>query len=116
MEERRYKEKVEKKHIEEIKQLLKEFRNITDIKDRIREWRDEGYNVDELEQMIEFVGIEKSEIEKYCSDCGHTVPDDANTCPYCGEKFDNSEKKTCSSCGHENTADGKFCKECGNKL
>jgi len=78
------KKKLKKKHIEEIKQLLKEFRNITDIKNRIQEWRDEGYNVDELEQMIEFVGIDKSEIEKYCSDCGRTVPDDANICPYCG--------------------------------
>lgn len=36
------------------------------------------------------VKSDKSSREIYCSDCGRTVPDDANICPYCGEKFDNA--------------------------
>lgn len=58
----------------------------------------------------------KSDRDFYCDACNRTIPDDANICPYCGEKFDNAEAKICKSCGVENTTDGKFCKECGEKL
>ncbi len=44
------------------KEKIKEIK-IKGIKEKIQLWKDEGYNVDELEQMIEFVGIDKSEIE-----------------------------------------------------
>ena len=44
--------KLKKKHIEELKQLLKEHRSLTEIKKKIQVWKDEGYNVDELEEMI----------------------------------------------------------------
>ncbi len=54
--------------------------------------------------------------EIFCSACKKTIPSDANICPYCGEKFDNADKKICSSCGTENTTNGKFCLDCGNKL
>jgi len=58
----------------------------------------------------------KSGREIFCSACERTIPDDANMCPYCGEKFENAEAKICLSCGTENTTNGKFCMECGSKL
>ncbi len=42
---------------------------------------------------VEFIESDESNIEKFCSDCGRTVPDDARACPYCGEKFDDKMNK-----------------------
>jgi len=31
----------------------------------------------------------QNNLEKYCSECKKSVPDDAKECPHCGDKFDN---------------------------
>jgi len=47
--------KVKKGQLEEIKQLLKEHKSLTDIKEKVQLWKAEGYNVEELEEMISSV-------------------------------------------------------------
>ncbi len=88
-------------------------------KGKTEEKEDIPKEVNSLKQNVESKKrskSDKSSREIYCSDCKRTIPDDADICPYCGEKFENSDAKICSSCGAENTANGKFCIECGNKL
>ena len=45
--------KLEQEHLEEIKKLLIEHKSLTLIKKKIQGWKNEGYIVDELEEMIE---------------------------------------------------------------
>jgi len=44
--------KLKELHFIEIKQLLKEHKSLTEIKKKIQGWRDDGYNVDELEEKL----------------------------------------------------------------
>jgi len=58
---------------------------------------------------------------RYCPNCGRSIPFDAAICPYCGLKFQNYISTTdrpiyCSKCGFENKSDSIFCTKCGNKL
>jgi hypothetical protein len=52
-----YNEKVRKRiqqqHLEEIKKLLEEQKNLSAIKEKIQDWKNQGYNVEELEKAIE---------------------------------------------------------------
>ena len=41
--------------LDEIKILFREHKNLTEIKEKIQMWKTEGYDVSELEQMIEEV-------------------------------------------------------------
>jgi len=45
--------KLENKQLAEIKQLLIERKSLTEVEEKIRKWKQEGYNVSELEKMIE---------------------------------------------------------------
>ena len=45
--------KLDKQQLDEIKQLLREHKSITKIKKKIQGWKQEGYSVDELEEMVE---------------------------------------------------------------
>ncbi len=45
--------KLEQVKLNEIKQLLKEHKNLTEIKKKIQDWKYEGYDVSELENLIE---------------------------------------------------------------
>ena len=42
---------LEEPQFTEIKQLLKEYKSMTKIKEKIQGWKKEGYKVDELEKM-----------------------------------------------------------------
>ena len=85
---------VGKYHNERAKREKK--RRYNEIKEKIEQWKNEGYSVDELEGILEnvesdeaiVVESDKSNMEKYCSECGRTAFDDAKFCAYCGEKFD----------------------------
>lgn len=47
--------KLEQQQLDEIKQLLREHKSITKIKKKIQGWKQEGYNVDEIQKMVEDV-------------------------------------------------------------
>lgn len=47
--------KLEQQQVDEIKQLLREHKSMTEIKKKIQGWKDKGYIVDELEEMLEEV-------------------------------------------------------------
>ncbi|NHJ87737.1 MAG: zinc ribbon domain-containing protein [Asgard group archaeon] len=52
-----------------------------------------------------------------CGECGRSIPSDANICPYCGKKFDESNKtKFCPKCGVELEGSPDFCFKCGYRL
>ena len=64
--------------------------------------------------------------DKYCSECGHGLFNDAQFCSKCGAKVTNvihedvtqdadeeSNENICSECGQELEEDSKFCPECG---
>jgi len=75
---------------------------------KVQKWKDEGYNVEELEKMIEKLKSEslkgkndnrktlakqpkissKQEPDRICPDCGRAIPFNAKVCPYCGKKFE----------------------------
>jgi len=75
---------------------------------KIQKWKDEGYNVEELEKMIEKLKSEslkgkkdnrkilakqpkissKQEPDRICPDCARAIPFNAKVCPYCGKKFE----------------------------
>ena len=41
------------KHVEEIKNLIADFKSLTEIKSKVQRWKGEGYNVDEIEHIID---------------------------------------------------------------
>ena len=45
--------KPENKRLDEIKQLLIEHKSLTEIEEKIQSWKKEGYDVSELQKMIE---------------------------------------------------------------
>ena len=45
--------KLEIKHFDEIKKLLIERKSLTKVTEKIHNWKKEGYDVSELEEMIE---------------------------------------------------------------
>jgi DNA-directed RNA polymerase subunit RPC12/RpoP len=51
-----------------------------------------------------------------CSECGADVPEDANECPQCGEKFEDEEGLKCPSCGKEVSSAATNCWNCGKEL
>jgi len=58
---------------------------------------------------------EKKE-DKYfttCSECERKVPDDAISCPYCGEMFTGFDDPICSECKRKVPSDANLCPYCG---
>ncbi|WP_298501131.1 zinc ribbon domain-containing protein [uncultured Methanobrevibacter sp.] len=59
-----------------------------------------------------------------CSRCGVTVDDSFNTCPNCGNSFEESQEapveskdeKVCGNCGAALKDDVTFCSSCGSKV
>ena len=53
--------------------------------------------------------------EYYCPACYRTVPANAEVCPYCGYRFNQSyyTRSYCPSCQNEVSADADFCPYCG---
>lgn len=47
------KKKLETEHLMEIKSLLRERKSLSDIETKIKKWKEEGYDVSELENMVE---------------------------------------------------------------
>jgi len=45
--------RLEPDQIDEIKLLLKQHKNLSAIKEKIQNWKNQGYHVEELEKMIE---------------------------------------------------------------
>ncbi len=60
------------------------------IKDKIQKWKDEGYDVSELEERIQSLNrngnVQQS--DRRCPDCSREIPFNAIVCPYCGKKFE----------------------------
>ena len=50
-----FKKELKEQHLKDIKRLLKERKNLTEIETKIQKWKDEGYDVSELEDMVEKV-------------------------------------------------------------
>jgi hypothetical protein len=46
-------QRIQQHHLEEIKKLLEEHKNLSDINEKIQGWKNEGYNVEELEKVVE---------------------------------------------------------------
>ena len=44
--------RLENKHLKEIKQLLKERKSFTEVEEKIQKWKEEGYDVSELDKII----------------------------------------------------------------
>jgi|GEM_PF-6541047 RNA polymerase subunit RPABC4/transcription elongation factor Spt4 len=51
-----------------------------------------------------------------CPNCHKSIPADAVLCPYCGTKFEKSDKALCPKCGKEVPADANLCPYCGAKF
>lgn len=65
--------------------------------------------------------------DKYCSECGHGLMNDAKFCPGCGRKLnptvgestvkeDEKDELKCKNCGTELNEKHIFCPECGEKI
>jgi len=52
---------------------------------------------------------------RFCTNCGHGLPQGAKFCPNCGTAAPTTNN-TCPNCGAANAAGAKFCTECGTKL
>ncbi len=63
---------------------------------------------------------------KYCKQCGHDVDDNAEVCPYCGEKLPQDpppftpagapDIKFCPECGEQIVTGARYCVRCGKPL
>ena len=51
-----------------------------------------------------------------CPNCHKSIPADAILCPYCGTKFEKSDKALCPQCEKEIPADALLCPYCGAKF
>lgn len=60
------------------------------IKDKIQKWKDEGYDVSELEERIQSFNKNGNvkQSDRRCHDCSRAIPFNAKVCPYCGKKFE----------------------------
>jgi len=103
MEKKKKKEKsitLKEQHLFEIKQLLKEYKTITQIEEKIKNWKDEGYNVAQLEKMIDDVKQPMVKKQKKAKD----------------DLIDKEKNKYCHNCGSNIEGNPKFCKDCGTEL
>ena len=48
-------EELKENHLKEIKKLIKETRQLDKAKEKIQKWKKEGYDVSELEKLLEEV-------------------------------------------------------------
>ena len=103
MEKKKKKEKsitLKEQHLFEIKQLLKEHKTITQIEEKIKNWKDEGYNVAQIEKMIDDIkqpmvknqnkvneGLIGKEKNKYCPKCGSNIEGNPKFCRDCGTEL-----------------------------
>ena len=69
----------------------------------------------------------RTTFDKYCSECGHGLMNDAQFCPGCGRnlnptdgestvKEDEKDEHKCKNCGTEINEKHIFCPECGEKI
>ena len=103
LEKKKKKEKsitLKEQHLFEIKQLLKEHKAITQMEEKIKNWKDEGYNVSQLEKMIDDVKQPVVKKQKKTKE----------------DLIDKEKNKYCPKCGNNIEGNPKFCKDCGTEL
>ncbi len=91
---------LKEQHFFEIKQLLKEHKTITQMEEKIKNWKDEGYNVSQLEKMIDDVKQPMVKKQKKAKE----------------DLIDKEKNKYCHKCSSNIEGNPKFCKDCGTEL
>ncbi|MBN1160156.1 MAG: hypothetical protein JXA43_02895 [Candidatus Diapherotrites archaeon] len=74
------------------------------------------------DKPVSFSRKNTEEREYECPTCGCAIPESANSCPECGESFDEDDNESkedvyeCPTCGGEVEGDATKCQHCGEEF